>query len=498
MLLKIRNITSKLQGYYQWFKPKYRLDQKITLRSYIHALVITAVSGIVIAILERSTEEPFSNLSVVFLIPVLYNTIQYGVRCALVSSVFALFIFDFFFLPPFFNALDYSPDNLVKFLTFVVAILITHVLAGEVRNRGISLEKDKRNISLLLTMSEKLASLYEKDAVIHASEKIISDAMGVQASIAPQELPLAENTLRFAIKSGKHEYGALVLGKPQVLSDQGDFTALSELIAFHLATHIERAVLHQEKETALLQVERESIRNALLTSLSHDLKTPLAGIIGAVTTLNLSKTDLTKEQEHTLIKTIYTESERLNGFVTNLLNVTRLESGTIRPNARWTDLDDTLDRATKQLHEKLQHYRMKTDIEDDLASVFIDPLLMEQVLINILENACKYSSEGSTIRIHAYSSGESLFLDIEDEGIGIPENDLDRIFDKFSRLEHKDKQIAGTGLGLFISRGIFQLLGGEIFALIPEKKTGALIRIAFPSDLLKTEAALSEEETVPV
>jgi len=204
--------------------------------------------------------------------------------------------------------------------------------------------------------------------------------------------------------------------------------------------------------------------SALLTSISHDLKTPLAAILGAAGTMREFADKLDKDAELDLIGTIIDESERLSRFIVNLLDMTRIESGAMQPNYALHYVGDIVGTALSRAAKITGRHRTEMDIPSDLPMVRVDPVLFEQVLFNLIDNAAKYAPEDTTIRIAARRQDQSVQLEIMDEGPGIPPEDLERVFDSFYRVRKGDTVRAGTGLGLSISRGFIEAMGGTIVA----------------------------------
>src|SRR5262249_8787655 len=206
--------------------------------------------------------------------------------------------------------------------------------------------------------------------------------------------------------------------------------------------------------------EADKLRVAMLSSLSHDLRTPLASILGAATTLlaNLGLCDVDRTKE--MLRTVREEAERLDRFVGNLLDMSRLEAGALGAKPEPVDIADVLAAATARLKRPLSGHRVTEAIAPGLPFVRADPLLLAQALVNVLDNAAKYSTAGSGIRLHANSDGDRITVTVEDEGSGIPPADLPHVFDKFHRVRKSDRKIAGTGLGLSVARGFVESFGG--------------------------------------
>jgi two-component system sensor histidine kinase KdpD len=226
--------------------------------------------------------------------------------------------------------------------------------------------------------------------------------------------------------------------------------------------------------------ETERLRSALLTSISHDLKTPLAAVLGAAGTLREFGQKLGDGEKADLLATIIDESERLNRFIANLLDMTKLESGAVTPNVALHDIGEIIGSALRRASRILSRHKIALELAPDLPMLELDAVLFEQALFNLLDNAAKYAPPETTIRIQDWRNGDSVCLRVLDEGGGIPPNDLEHIFDKFYRAQKTDQVRAGTGLGLAISRGFVEAMHGTIDAANRSDRSGAAFTISLP------------------
>lgn len=226
--------------------------------------------------------------------------------------------------------------------------------------------------------------------------------------------------------------------------------------------------------------ETERLRAALLTSISHDLRTPLASILGTVSSLRSYSDKYDAADRDELLATLESEAERLNRFVGNLLDMTRLESGAVELKLDLVDVAEIVGAALERAGSVLARHRIEVTVAPDLPMLRLDPILFEQVLFNLLDNAAKYAPAGSRIDLRAERDGDVVAVEVIDEGPGIPPGDLDRIFDKFYRVQAQDRRRAGTGLGLAICRGFIEAQGGRIAASNRRDRPGALLTIRLP------------------
>jgi two-component system sensor histidine kinase KdpD len=250
------------------------------------------------------------------------------------------------------------------------------------------------------------------------------------------------------------------------------FFGIVAVIASNLAARVRRHAV---------VAETERLRSAMLTSLSHDLRTPLASILGAASTLTTSRDALDEVARDDLIGTVRDEAERLHRFISNLLDMTRLESGAVAPNSELVDLSDIVGTALRRADEILSSHEVKIDIPADLPLVQLDPVLFEQVIFNLLDNAAKYSPPHSCILVRAREDPSVVRMEIADEGQGIPAEETERIFEKFYRARAGDRQRAGTGLGLAICRGFLQAMKCTVVAGNRTDRRGAVFTLTLPT-----------------
>ena len=259
-----------------------------------------------------------------------------------------------------------------------------------------------------------------------------------------------------------------------------DQRRLLDALIDQAALAIERVYLVEDMDRVKRTVESDRLRSALLTSISHDLKTPLSAVIGAAATLQDWSAKLTDAQKAELLATIVEESERLNRFIANLLDMTKLESGAVVANISPHDLGEIVGSALGRAARILAQHEVEVELAADLPMLELDAVLFEQVLFNLLDNAAKYAPPGTRVRIQSWREQSSVCLQVLDEGDGIPAADLEQIFDKFYRAQKGDHVRAGTGLGLAISRGFIEAMNGTLTAANRVDRSGAVLTIRLP------------------
>jgi two-component system sensor histidine kinase KdpD len=252
---------------------------------------------------------------------------------------------------------------------------------------------------------------------------------------------------------------------------------LLEALASQTAAALDRTRLIAEAQRAQVETETERLRNSLLSSVSHDLRTPLASITGATSSL-LHAGRISEADRRDLLETVHEEARRLNRLVGNLLDLTRLESGLVKVKKEWLPVEEVIGGALTRLESVLSGRPVETRVPEDLPLAPCDGLLIEQVLVNLIENAVKYTPRSSPITVSASADPQAVTVEVSDRGPGIPPADLERVFEKFQRLESRGKQ-GGVGLGLTICRGIITAHGGSI-SVINREGGGATFRFTIP------------------
>ncbi len=482
---------------------------------------------------------PLANISVVFLLAVLLIAMWLGRGPAVFASVLSFLSYDYLFTLPRFTFSLSNTQNLITLAFFLAAAVIVSNLASRVRRQVDAAKTNARRTMNLYDFSRKIAVAPGRDevlwAVVHhvaatirgkslvllpTSEGLLEIAAGYppEDKLEERETAAASWTWSSGKPSGRGSttlpasewlflplktvrgpvgvMGVQIEGK-DVLSPEE--SRLVETLADQAAVAIERTTLVADVEAARLASETERLRSALLSSLSHDLRTPLVSILGAATSLLNYHDSLSDENRRDLAETIRDEAERLNRFVQNLLDMTKLGSGALRPNVDWADLRDIVGRAVERAERLLQDRQVKIDIDADLPLLQVDPVLMEQVFFNLLDNACKYSKPGTTVTVWARRRPKEALIEVCDQGVGIPEADRQRVFDMFYRVKASDAQTAGTGLGLAIARGVVEAHGGTVKAEAGLHGTGTCIIIHLPlSEALPAPPAAEPVETAKV
>jgi two-component system, OmpR family, sensor histidine kinase KdpD len=487
-------------------------------RPYLMALLITAIGLGVAAVIKPHFG--VENVDLVFLTAVVGVAVRYGLGPSLVASVAASLAYNFFFLPPIYTFTITDPTNIAAFFFFMlIAILVSNV-AARVRTQADTAIGRIRTTEQLYAFSRKLAGTATLDDVLWATAYqtalmlkvrvvlLLPDdgVLTVKAGYPPEDeldkadlaaanwawsndrpagrgsdtLPGAKR-LFLPMRTGRGLVGAIGIDDdrsgPLLTPDQ---RRLFDALVDQGALAIERVLLVEDMDRVRRTVESERLRSALLTSISHDLKTPLASVLGAASTMRDLARNLSDAEKVDLLTTVIDESERLNRFIANLLDMTKLESGAIVPNTAPHDVGEIVGSALRRAGKILAHHKVSLELAADLPMLELDAVLFEQVLFNLLDNAAKYSPPDTTISIRSLRERDAVTLQVADEGEGIPSTELESVFDKFYRVQKGDHVRPGTGLGLAISRGFVEAMNGRITAANRTDRKGAVITIRLP------------------
>jgi two-component system sensor histidine kinase KdpD len=478
------------------------------------------LAALALGLLLQRAHIGVANIALVFLLPVLLAAITYGLMPALFACLLSVLAYNFFFFPPLYTLTIADTDNVVTLLIFALVATIASNLAARVRAQALSERQRAEITESLFRFSRKLAEVFALDDLLWAICYQVAQmlkartvlllpeggGLAVRAGYPPEDAMLdadaaaAQWSLQYATPAGRgtDEFsnaarfylplrtGRGTLGVVGLESEGADLTLsadeqrLLNALTDQAALAIERVQLAEDIERSKVAAETERLRAALLTSLSHDLKTPLASILGSATSLKHHRAALDEHSQAELIATIEEEAERLHRFIANLLDMTRLESGGLAPKLELIDVGDVIGSALNRADHILSQHRVVLDMTPGLPMVKLDPVLLEQVLFNLLDNAAKYASPGTRILLRARQQGAAVAVEVADEGSGIAEGDLERIFDPFYRVQSADHQRAGTGLGLAICRGFVEAMGGTITARNPPDSRGAVFTISIP------------------
>jgi two-component system sensor histidine kinase KdpD len=485
-----------------------RFQPTSTGASYGKAVALVAFCTLVADLMHPALE--LSNLVMVYLLGVTGAAFRYGRGPSILASVLSVAAFDFFFVQPYLTFAVSDVQYILTFLVMLVVALTISTLTVQVRAQADLARQRERRTAALYAMTRELASTRGLENLLRAAADHISavfesqtmillpDSAGTLQPHLGTELPLAHDQRERGTAQWVYDHGQMAgmhtetlpsaaaiylplvatRGSVGVLGVQPaderrlldpEQVHLLETFANQTAVAIERAHLAEEAQAATVQVETERLRNALLSSVSHDLRTPLASISGAASTLVDTGDQLDVAIRRELAQTIADEGERLNRLLTNLLEMTRLEAGAVQVRKEWQPLEEVVGSALARLDRALDARQVSVAMPADLALVPLDSVLIEQVLVNLLDNALKYTPPGGPLAIAAAQEDAAVVVRVADRGPGLPEQALTSVFDKFYRIRAASDpagpvSAGSVGLGLAICRGIVEAHGGRIWA----------------------------------
>ena len=473
-------------------------------KPYALTAVIVAACG-VLGWMVQSWRLAEANMVMIFLLGVVVVASRYGRGPAVASAVASVLVFDFFFVPPYLSFAVSDAQYVITFAVMLAVGLIVSALTVRVREQLRASRRQERRTAALYRLTKQLSEVVGSEFLIQIAGKQLNEIFGgevvlfvrepgqqielrhghgtevakvpVNAVVAQwvadhdQVAGLGTDTLPNAtalfvpLTGSQRTVGAVGVRPEDAMRFlDPEQRRLLETCASLIALSIERDQSVLEAQQSEMRVETEQLRNSLLSSVSHDLRTPLAVMRGAASTLLERPADAGSEDGRELLQTIVEESARMSRLVENLLDMSRLDSGAIAPNRQWHVLEEIVGSALGRLRHDLEGRSIHTDIPADLPLLSVDGLLIEQVLINVLENAARYTPPGSPIEIAARAMGNRVEVRIADSGPGLPPGTEDRVFEKFYRGPSVPDARRGVGLGLAICRGIVAAHGGRITA----------------------------------
>ncbi|MBI5835769.1 MAG: sensor histidine kinase KdpD [Candidatus Eisenbacteria bacterium] len=493
--------------------PRGRTRAAPIIQAVAVVAVCTAVAWLLRGRLERA------NLIMIYLVGVMAVAVRYGRLPSALCSVLSVAAFDYFMVPPFMSFAVSDTQYLLTFTVMLVAALLISGMAVSLRQQTGAARQRERRAGALYRLSRDLSGIRGTRELLTAALHNLSDVLESRTAIL---MPDASGALYLGagdpdvLDSAGHEMGVArwvrenaqpaglgtatlpaarslhlplagsrgVVGvlsvRPAAMDGRisPEHTRLLETFGNQIALALERVQLADQAEAARVELESDRLRSTLLSSVSHDLRTPLASITGATSSLLQDHGGLDEGARRELIETVAEEAQRLNRLVGNLLDMTRLESGALRITREWHSLEEVVGVALHRLETRLAGRPVRVDLPRQLPLLPMDDVLVEQVLFNLVENAVKYTPEGTPIEICAVLADGEAGVEVRDRGPGLPPGEEDRVFEKFYRVARAGG-VGGVGLGLPICRGIIEAHGGRIQAS-NRPEGGAVFRFTLP------------------
>jgi len=485
---------------------------------YVYATLATLVAFALSFIADRYLS--VANLSLIFLTAVLVVAVRTRMAVAVYTAILCFLGYNFFFAPPRYTLEIANFDDVLAVSLFLIAALVCSRLATRLASQVESLRAAHVYTRALLALGQRLATSTDADGIRKVGADALAHALRCEVAIlsraadgnlqvaaaVPREMALLTQDLaaadwceRHAEQAGRYtdtlnaapcwtlpfgneenRRGVAALRFPKDNNEPDpDQRSLALAMVQDIGQALERARLGDELEGARVQGETERLRNALLSSVSHDLRSPLASMIGSAGTLASYGDQLPPGERRELLEAILGEGQRLDRYIQNLLDMTRLGHGTLKLDRDWTDATEIVVAAVARLRKLFPSLRVETVLPHDTVLLFVHPALIEQALFNILENAARFTSADEAVQVVVHSVDGKLLIDVSDRGPGIPEAERALIFDMFYSVSRGDRATQGTGLGLAICRGMIGAHGGSVEAL-PRDGGGTTIRITLP------------------
>ncbi|WP_342316744.1 sensor histidine kinase KdpD [Lysobacter sp. FW306-1B-D06B] len=451
------------------------------------------------------------DLSLIFIVAVVLVAARTRMTAAVIAAVLCFFAYNFFFIEPRFTLMIGARQGAITVVLFLIAALVAGRLASKLRMQVLALRAANAQATALQTLGRQLSTAADLGQVLHAGRDALRRALdadvvlhaGAQSLhfevLDEKDRAAADWAMRHRQASGhftdtlagsdwwflplalgERETGVVGLRLPDGTRLGAEQRRLAEAMAEDIAQALVRTRLVADLEDARVGSETERLRSALLSSVSHDLRSPLASIIGSASSLDHYGDAMGPQDRRSLLDTIRIEGERLDRYIQNLLDMTRLGHGGLTLNRDWIGVDELIGSAVTRLSRYEPQARFEVSVQPEMAPIWVHPALVEQALFNVLENAAKFSPGGEAVEVEARDVDGALRIDVRDRGPGIPEDERRRIFDMFYSVERGDRGRQGTGLGLAITQGMIGAHGGSVEALPGPGGRGTTIRITLP------------------
>jgi len=442
---------------------------------------LAAILSIVFTTLILKLLAPFLEIQIIaliFLLPVIFSTVLFGFTPGILAGFCAVVAFNYFFISPYFTFLVHKTQDLITLIIFLVVAVVMSQLIGQARE-GLRLARSHEwEATRMYELISELAGLQDTSSIAQALanhtletfklqhvEVFIGNRNGDQSlTVSLPEGPPAEDQVVTCVPlmTARGREGELRLWhQPAQLSSEEK--RLLEAYTGQGALSLERIRLSQGENKARILEESDHLKSSLLNSVSHELRSPLAAIKASVSSLRSGAVDWETSARQELLATVEEETDHLNLLVGNLLDMSRIESGALKLQKRWNSIGEIAMGVATKMRKHLQGHRLEIDFPENLPLVATDYVMIEQVFTNLISNGVKYAPAGTLITLSGRVEGEFLYTRVANQGPPVPEDHLERIFDKFYRITESDR-VTGTGLGLSICKGIIEAHGGKIWA----------------------------------
>lgn len=496
------------------------------LRKELRPLLLTTVLVVLVSVVILTIVQTtgLTRGSVLYLVPVIIAATRWGIVSSLYAAAAGVLCSAYFFFPPLYSFRIRDPQEFINLILFVfVAILVSQLAARLKGQLEISRQRevDMRDLyafsrrlavafdvpDIQAAIEDHLTAAIQRRVMLFANARDAAEAaahrsgsalpQNVFAQIAAIEPDRAAKDNRVGVASvtatngdvwlvrpvspKSPEFGvvAINLGQPSK-TNIGDMRVRVDNVLADATATLERLGIAQAINEAHMRSQTDQLREALIGSVSHELRTPLASILGAATVLSSAPALAREPKLQALVSDVRTEAERLNDDIQNLIDATRISSNGLRPSIEWADPRDILDTALERCRKRLAGHKLVLNLPDDLPLVHVDPVLVKQALVQIFDNAGKYSPPGTTITVAARARDRRMIMSVSDQGAGLTATEQPQIWDRFARGERVASATSGSGLGLWIAKSFIAANGGKMNAVSDGPGRGTTMAIELP------------------
>lgn len=491
--------------------------EKIKLMPFFKSFLLVVLVGWIAHFFK--SDLTLASDTMIFLLAIIFSAFRYGLYPSLLAAILSFVIYIYFYLPPYFKFQVTTLSQSLTFIVFIIVSITISQLAGRARASIKNANRREYITSVLYTFSQALSSIDNQQEIIQLVIKTLTNYLQVPVALIlpdrkknkldysyPKEIHLHKKDWAAAKWSWEHKkpcgrgtetlsgvewyYYPMYAAEESVsvvaikIQDEEDFFHPDNQYLFlsiinQASVALAKMNLEVDREKEKLSAEKDRLRQVLLSSVSHDFRTPLAAIQGVLSSLLAYPEKYNEAAREDLLQMAHDEVQRLTRYINNLLNMTKLEAGALELNRKPTDIAELLQNTCHHMAHLTELYAVQIDAEKNLPLIMVDPVLTQQVFINLLENAVKYSPEHATIKIELYRENEFVFIDFIDQGRGVKPEDQERVFDLFYRADPKEGRDSSFGMGLAICRGILRAQQAEIEVLSEGLGRGSTFRVKF-------------------
>ena len=484
-------------------------------------LTLAMVAAVTAAVYGLIVETELGHGSVVYLIPVVIAATRWGIVSAIIAAICGVLASAFFFFPPLYSFRITDSQEVINLILFIFVAVVVSQLATRLKRQlemAHQREIDLRDLyafsrrlavafdvsDIHAAIEDHLATVMQRKVVLFVSAREASGSSGRRASVTVPEAVLTQvaevASSRRAVNSGvtvpadsgdvwliravspkSSEFGVIAINLGRESQEGSDELRIrvDAVLADATATLERLGVAHAINE-ARMRAQTDQLREALIGSVSHELRTPLASILGAATVLSAAPALANEKTLRALVHDVRDEAERLNNDIQNLLDASRISSNGLKPHIEWADPSDIVNSAIERCRNRMSDRRIMLNLPNDLPLIHVDPVLVQQALVQIFDNAVKYSAAGSQIMVAARARDGRMILSVSDEGAGLTAAEQTKIWDRFARGDRHAATTSGSGLGLWIANAFIVANGGKINAVSDGPGKGTAVTIELP------------------